>query len=325
MKLSVIIPVYNTAPNFVDECISSCINKGYEVIVVNDGSTIDYSQLLSKYKSIKYIKTNNRGLSAARNLGMFLATGEYIFFLDSDDILIEDGINSMLKNTINNEIVLSKIYINKNGNINQNYSFYNESFKIKDKEELIKSILLLDQKFTCVDTVWAKLYNRSFLEKNNITFNTNIRNSEDVLFNYECYSKANDIYFCNDYSYLYRVNSSSVCRSYINDLDKRFIAFINEFYLYLQKNNIDELLFKDHIFRVVRRLFRKYYHYCDNYEDFCNKIQNILNENVIMECLKEIDIENLNEDKKLLIKNLNNKNINELYNISKNARIKDLK
>lgn len=325
MKLSVIIPVYNTKISFVDECISSCINKGYEVIVINDGSNIDYSNILDKYKDIKYVKTNNKGLSAARNLGMLIATGEYIFFLDSDDTIIEKGINTMLKNTNNNEIVLSKIYINKNNKINENYSFYNESFKIKNKRELISSILLLNQKFTCVDTVWAKLYNRSFLEKNNIKFNTNIKNSEDVLFNYECYSKANNIYFCNDYSYLYRVNPSSVCRSYIPDLDKRFISFINEFNKYLESNNIYEPLFKEHIFRVVRRLFRKYYHYSENYEDFSSKIKNIINEDIIMDCLKDINIEKLNEDKKILIKSLNNKNVNELYNISKQARIMDLK
>lgn len=325
MKVSIIIPIYNTNPIYVEECISSCINKGYEIIVINDGSSIDYSNILNQYSTIKYIKTPNRGLSAARNLGMLMSKGEYIFFLDSDDMIIEDGINTMIKNSNNNDIVLSKIHINRVGNINKNYCFYDGSFKIKDKRELIESILLLNQKFTSVDTVWAKLYKRDFIEKNNIKFNPKLRNSEDVMFNYECYTKANNIYFCDDISYLYRVNSSSVCQSYVKDLDKRFNIFINEFYNYLKNNNIEESLFNDHVFRVVRRVFRKYYYYLDNYEDFCNKINNILNDEIIMECLKQINIEYLNEDQKQLIKNLNNKNLNNLYSISRNAKILDLK
>ncbi len=325
MKLSVIIPIYNTAADFVFECLSTCVNKGYEVIVIDDGSSLDYSNIFNKFKSIKYVKTSNKGLSAARNLGMLLATGEYIFFLDSDDMILEDGVNTMLSKASNNEIVLSKIYINENAKISGNYSFYSKSFQVVDKEELVRSIFLLGQKFTCVDTVWAKLYNRSFLEKNNIKFNTNLKNGEDILFNYECYMRANNIYFCNDYSYVYRVNDLSVCRSYVEDLDLRFITFIREFNLFFEKNNIDEPLFKEHVFRVVRRLFRKYYHYCDNYEDFCNIIKNIFNEDIIMDCLSEIDGKEMNNDKKLLLRTLNNRNIDELYNISRNARIMDLK
>ena len=84
------------------------------------------------------------------------------------------------------------------------------------------------------------------------------------------------------------------------------------------------MLFKDHVFRVVCRLFRKYYNYCENYEDFLKKIQNILNEEIIMECLKLIDVHELNEDKQILIKNLNNKNVNALYDISKKVNIMNL-
>ena len=257
MNLSVIIPIYNTSIEYVKSCIASCANKGYEVIVIDDGSSIDYSQVLSKYKNIKYVKTQNKGLSAARNLGMSLATKKYITFLDSDDLIIPTGINKMLDKAEYNDIVLSKIYIYKNNILKPNYNFYDTSFKVEDKTELIKSIMILNQKFTSVDTVWAKIYKKDFLDKNNIIFNTKVRNGEDVLFNYECYHKTDDIYFQNDISYLYRVNDQSVCHSFVKDLDKRFMAFLKEFRSLIINNNIDDPLFHDHVYRVIRRLFRK--------------------------------------------------------------------
>lgn len=87
MKLSVIICVYNTDKKYLEDCLSSIVSStlsDYEIVFVDDGSSIDYSDTLAKYK-VKYAKTENRGHFAARLYGIELAEGEYITFVDSDD------------------------------------------------------------------------------------------------------------------------------------------------------------------------------------------------------------------------------------------------
>ena len=87
MKLSVIICLYNTEKEHFDNCLNSIYTstlKDFEVIVIDDGSTIDYGEILEKYHPV-YVKTNNRGHLAARTYGLMLAKGEYVAYVDSDD------------------------------------------------------------------------------------------------------------------------------------------------------------------------------------------------------------------------------------------------
>ena len=98
MNLSIIIPVYNVE-KYLEKCLLSCVKQdvfyeNYEIIVVNDGSP-DNSQAIAEriakqYSNIKIICQNNQGLSAARNIGMKYAKGEYIWFIDSDDYIEEN-------------------------------------------------------------------------------------------------------------------------------------------------------------------------------------------------------------------------------------------
>lgn len=98
MKLSIIICVYNTDKDYFDACLKSLTRStlastaicgrrdiSYEIVVVDDGSTVDYSDTISHYPSITYVKTENRGIFKARALGVELASGDYIAFCDSDD------------------------------------------------------------------------------------------------------------------------------------------------------------------------------------------------------------------------------------------------
>jgi len=99
-RVSVIIPTYNYA-SFLPRAIESVLSQNYqdiEVFVVDDGSTDGTAQILSQYKSrIKYIHQENAGLSEARNTGILNSTGEFIQFLDSDDILGPDSVALQVK------------------------------------------------------------------------------------------------------------------------------------------------------------------------------------------------------------------------------------
>ena len=96
--VSIIIPIYNVE-KYSDECITSVINQTYkniEIILVDDGSPDNCGKICDNYalkdKRIKVIHEKNGGLSFARNTGLNIATGEYVYFLDSDDYLTDNAI-----------------------------------------------------------------------------------------------------------------------------------------------------------------------------------------------------------------------------------------
>jgi len=101
--VSIIIPVYNTA-KYLSNCLNSIINQSYcnlEIIIIDDGSTDDSYKIAKKYASkdsrIKLVHQKNSGQSTARNHGIKLATGKYISFIDSDDLITKDFIEKLLK------------------------------------------------------------------------------------------------------------------------------------------------------------------------------------------------------------------------------------
>jgi glycosyltransferase involved in cell wall biosynthesis len=100
MKLSIIIPAYNSA-KYIYECVSSLSNnstRNFEIIVINDGSIDNTGEILDNLtiQNIKVFHTENKGLSAARNKGVHESNGEYILFLDSDDMLFPNAIDTLL-------------------------------------------------------------------------------------------------------------------------------------------------------------------------------------------------------------------------------------
>lgn len=99
-KVSVVIPTYNRA-KYICEAIDSVLAQTYkdhEIIVIDDGSTDNTKELLNKYETkIKYIYQENKGISAARNAGIKVAKGEYIAFLDSDDLWLSEKLKVQVK------------------------------------------------------------------------------------------------------------------------------------------------------------------------------------------------------------------------------------
>ena len=103
IKLSIIVPVYNVE-EYIRPCVESIFKQGldestYEVILVNDG-TKDNSfgvieDIVNSHSNILIVEQKNQGLSAARNTGMTKASGDYILFLDSDDLLIENTLGKL--------------------------------------------------------------------------------------------------------------------------------------------------------------------------------------------------------------------------------------
>lgn len=175
MKLSIVIPVYNVE-KYVSECLDSCLEQNiditdYEIIIVNDGSTDNSANLINLYakqSNIIIINQENLGLSAARNAGMKIAKGEYIWFVDSDD-WIEPGI---LKR------ILLAISLCAKDCFRLNYRTVTEAGKIlkdytplkKGDESCQTGMEFLSKDFSFSFYAWSFVFNRYFLLKNNRFF-----------------------------------------------------------------------------------------------------------------------------------------------------------
>ena len=198
IKLSIIIPVYNEAP-FLRRCLDSviCKDESVEVIVIDDASTDGSAEICDEYRNIFTIRhlSKNQGVSEARTLGMIIARGKYITFLDSDDEMSPDGIWNMLEviETANSVPVIEDRPI-----IQFNHSrYYHRTQTTVTKYKNDSGNYYYDNlpKFWCV--VWNKIYLRSFIENHLITFRPFLQYGEDEIFNLICLKNYPTIY-CTD-------------------------------------------------------------------------------------------------------------------------------
>ncbi|MCH4056725.1 MAG: glycosyltransferase family 2 protein [Lactobacillaceae bacterium] len=213
MKLSVIIPVYNSG-RYLERCLSSVIKQSFndfEVIIVDDGSTDNSKSVIEKYlcedKRIKYYFVEHTGVSNARNYGISKVGGEYLMFLDADDYCNNDYFENMvfLIESLNVDIVMCNYYVVRNGNayINKLPRIYDDNGTL-DTESAIGSILL-DNGFK--GFVWNKIYNMTAIGLHR--FDANITYLEDLLFNICVIKDCKKIGYSNGKSYYYTQNNES--------------------------------------------------------------------------------------------------------------------
>ena len=229
-KVSVIIPIYNVKP-YLKTCLESSIHQtlsDIEIICVNDGSNDGSETILKEYenlKNFKIINQENCGTGSARNLGLEYATGEYIFFLDSDDCILWGTLEALYKNAISNDsdLVISKI--SRFDEYSYNFSIpgfpFDEIFREVDFNNFtfnykkIKNYVLNASFSAC-----TKLYKKEFLDKyDDFNFSTGIA-YEDVLFHIKCLLRSKRMSFVPNYFYQYRrSNYDSITHTKSNTKD----------------------------------------------------------------------------------------------------------
>lgn len=215
MKISIIVPIYNVE-KYIKQCLLSILEQSYknlEIILVNDGTQDSSMEIIKSYlldSRIKVINKENGGLSSARNRGLEIATGDYVAFIDSDDWIRVDKLME-LYNIIQNEkldfiIGNGEYYPSKEKIHKKNYS------GIKTGIELFKEML---EKKDYLETVWKCIYNRKFLEENNIKFIEGLLH-EDTSFMFECLIKASKVKYENINFYFYRKREDSIVATKTN-------------------------------------------------------------------------------------------------------------
>ena len=180
--LSIIVPMYNMS-KYLASCLDSLVNQNidkaeYEIILIDDGSTdntLDIAkEYASKYDNIKVITKENGGVSSARNLGIDISEGEYIWFVDSDDFISSNCL-AFIKRIIieNTPEFISMAYKKVNEDYNDvSSSVPSLSFKIFNNVRLTSA------------TVCATILKADIIKHHNIRFNEKIKYGEDSLFQY---------------------------------------------------------------------------------------------------------------------------------------------
>lgn len=232
-KFSVVVPVYKVE-EYLRECVDSILNQNYtdfEVILVDDGSPDNCPQMCDEYalkdSRIKVIHQQNGGLSCARNSGMAVASGDYIWFVDSDDFLCENALKLVKEHfdedaQIINFGIISNLY---SGETEKTELEYTGSADKKKLCELMKSACS-NHLFTFV---WRSVYKLSFLRENSLHFIEGLSFAEDSAFNSEAFLKADKICFANIFPYVYRQRQDGISKG----VDKKFdVNIINHFNLY---------------------------------------------------------------------------------------------
>ena len=237
MKLSVIMPVYNENLDKLKRSIDSVVNTitiDYELIIINDGSDLYIDTFVNKYiegkQNIIYIKKDNQGVSEARNFGIRISTGDYITFIDSDDIFLGRNLNEKLLDKKIDLIIYDMFFDNAQNNLNfktLKKSGYNE------KNSIIRRILYDDS----LNSAVSKLYRSEVIKNNGLLFKSGMITGEDAMFVIEVSEKAKSFYYenCSIYQYDYDIShaykrSVSFPFELLNDLTVLYKKKMNLFY-----------------------------------------------------------------------------------------------
>ncbi len=232
-KVSVIVPVYN-AEKYISKCVESVLAQTYkniELILINDGSKDRSKEILDDYASkyegkILVAHQKNMGIANTRNKGIKLATGKYIMFIDNDDFIDEDYIETFVKAAEKNK---SDVVIggyrrpDENGKIIKVGEMPNNDFA--------KYLML---------TPWARIFNREYIIENDIKFlDCNV--GEDIYFNLQAINISDKINSINYVGYNWYYNTESVSNTShksIKDID--MYDLLNETYNVLNEKRILE-------------------------------------------------------------------------------------
>lgn len=272
--VSFIVPVYN-AEKYIKGCIESILgqtNDSFEIIIVDDGSEDNSLSICKKYEekfeNIYVYSQENQGVSVARNIGMKNCNGEWICFVDSDDQICEEYVDSILKciNKDNYDLIVFDYNVNKTCSYSDSdlCNVYNNERRL----EFVKCAISNNK----INSEWgnvslrspcAKAYRKTFLIENNITFLKNLKMGEDLLFNVNVFFSFNKLCYLKKTVYFVNERENSASRGYINNMDEVDLMFYNNLGDKLKQYNVSEeiwsLYYKEALIGIMRCMKYQYF------------------------------------------------------------------
>lgn len=210
IKISIVIPVYNSE-KYIGRCLDSILSstfKDYEILIMNDGSTDNSLNICKSYQNkykdkIRIYTHENQGVALTRNDGIKKANGKYIMFIDNDDYITDDYLETYYKAIKDYDVV---------------YGGYE---RVDSKGKVLNKVSLNNTQWAPYQIIspWAKIYKLSFIKDNNIEFlNSNI--GEDIYFNLQVLSLTDNIDIINDTSYKWFYNDKSISNTVHKKVNK---------------------------------------------------------------------------------------------------------
>lgn len=234
--ISIIIPVYN-AEKYLERCLDSILRQleskalidKVELIAVDDGSLDNSLNILREYEkkinNMQVIQQPNGGSASARNAGLEIAKGEWVYFTDPDDYIAENALETMMNVAQSAEAYISLFifdaYEHKGEKVGVWEHYKEEAFwaEASDMKRLQNGVLYSPcaETKTPLSAPWDKLYRRSFLTENGLQFNEELKVLDDMFFNFEVMGQASGIRYVKERIYHYIRNEGTITSGYTPD------------------------------------------------------------------------------------------------------------
>lgn len=301
MELSIIIPVYNAEGN-LKKLLESLVNqylKGIEIILIDDGSTDNSFKICKnyadKYAFIKLSQQKNEGASAARNKGLDIASGKYIAFIDSDDRITNDYLETSLKLCKINTHLIQFDWLSVD--CEEKYKEYtlDEAEGIIEYKDYLNLVIM--QK---ANAPWNKIYMRELIEKYNIRFNRNMIVGEDIYFTIKFLKHASNIYISHRKIYVYFLNKNGIC----GNVNPRY--FYDNYRVYVDmcsivKNNDDNGVMYNNMNLAMLRMIYRTIGFCIERNYSKQQIKDAIEKSKINVTIKKIKCNSIKDKVRLIL------------------------
>lgn len=294
-KVSIVVPLFN-AEKYIDKCINSVLNQTYknlELIIVDDGSTDNSAaiieQIIQVDKRVIYYSQENAGPSSARNKGIDLAKGEFLFFLDADDYLENKSIEKLVDSSFECDLIIGGYRNLYNNNEKEIIPRQTGKFHIEEFHDIFP--YLFSNNF--FHYTWNKLYRREVVK--NTRFDTKLKIGEDLVFNLEYFKKTYKLniipeVICNHI----KTNSESITTNYQSYLFETRKLMYNSLISYAESSFNG----KDNIIELASRWYLKMIKYC--FFNLHRRDAKLSNEDKILETTRIINDKSVRESMNFL-------------------------
>ena len=242
--ISIIVPIYNVSP-YLQLCLESIENQTYphfEVLLINDGSRDNSKDICLEFAErdnrFKYIEQQNAGLSAARNTGILNSKGEFLTFIDGDDLIESNYLEELYYTSLKND---SEIVVGSFKEFNEeDNNYYIHVFDYREEHyinrELIENIAQIERREIEFETSWGTLFHRRLFE--NVLFPVG-KNIEDTRTNYKLYMESCKTSYIYKDLYVYRIRKGSLINTITENLLTDILEALLERIAVLSLSGID--------------------------------------------------------------------------------------
>lgn len=246
MKVSIIMPVYN-CERFLEDSIDSVLSQTYtdfELIIIDDGSKDNSRKIIEEYalkdQRIKAFYNQNHGVSYTRNYGIEYANGEYIAFIDADDIYNKSYLEEMCRviATENSDLVCCdlKMGYEVNEYYSQDYNIQNNTFCISNEHNSFEKAINLGIGISAS----TKIFSAKLIDKYNIRFNEKLSYGEDMFFCWKMFLVSKNIVYLPKKLYFYRLSEDTAVLRYHDSLYEKYKNSYNDMMEFAKKINLDD-------------------------------------------------------------------------------------